>query len=457
MSAQGLQDCQGKLRARENNGPDRTEFAMGIYTLRSERNSVRILVMSGIYPPYFIGGGEISCQRQAEELEKRGHQVFVLTSCWGIGQPAVMGNVYRRLRYDPNSLTPPHANVRWDPLRLRRRLDQISRALALSKNYEIARSVVAAVQPDVAYVWQMECTSVSPMLATQDLGIPNVIRTPDYMLAQMKVEIFQERNPLKRWYREKIVILGDMHRLDTRYIIATSQATMQCYVAAGFSMQHMQVIPQGVRSELLITAEQLSNSVGQCGGETRLLFAGRLVREKGPDVAIQALSNLVQDPITCQARLDIIGPSSEEYAAELKALVQSLHLESRVSFFGQLGRTELFARYDQYHALLFTSRWLEPFGMTVLEAMARGVPVIATNLGGPAEIIADGVNGLLVPPGDPVALANAIKRLVQEPGLARKIRCAALETVRAKYTNERIVDQVERYLEQVVDGSSKSS
>ena len=85
----------------------------------------------------------------------------------------------------------------------------------------------------------------------------------------------------------------------------------------------------------------------------------------------------------------------------------------------------------------------------MVEAMARGLPVIATNTGGPAEIISDGKNGLLVPPDNPMAMAQAVNSLLSNKELALEIRRNALTTMREKYLLERIVEQVEEYLQTV--------
>jgi glycosyltransferase involved in cell wall biosynthesis len=104
------------------------------------------------------------------------------------------------------------------------------------------------------------------------------------------------------------------------------------------------------------------------------------------------------------------------------------------------------ASYRQNHILLFPSIWVEPFGMAVIEAMAQGLCVIASDHGGPIEHITHGENGMLVPAEDPDAMAAAILRLAKNPDLAKRIRRAALRTVRNRYAFDTIADQIEEYL-----------
>jgi glycosyltransferase involved in cell wall biosynthesis len=88
----------------------------------------------------------------------------------------------------------------------------------------------------------------------------------------------------------------------------------------------------------------------------------------------------------------------------------------------------------------------EGFGLVLIEAMAAGVPVIATDVPGIRDVVRHEHDGLLVPPGQPERLANAITRVVTEPGLRRRLIDAGLETVRARYTWDKIIPQYRQVL-----------
>jgi glycosyltransferase involved in cell wall biosynthesis len=407
---------------------------------------MKILILTDLYPPYFQGGYEVNCYNNVQELLKRGHEIFILTSRWGIERPRVEGNIYRLLNYDRFLLGSQPRQQTYGPWRIRRRWNQLERALSLGKNYRIAQSLMKSLRPDAVFVWNTEHISVRPALAGQDQQIPIIFRVEDYGLARLRTELCYESNPVKRRYREAIAGLR-FCRFNPNHLLVTSNGLKQCYVQAGFSANNIQVIPEGVPSSLLVQESDLSFLPKDSqAAEIRLLFAGRLVKEKGPDVAIQALACLLGKYPMCHARLDIIGAGADSYLAELKTMVHALGLVSQVTFVGKMDHEQLLEHYERYHALLFTSRWAEPFGVTVLEAMARGLPVVATNRGGPAEVISDGENGLLVTSDDPKILAEEVKHLVQKPELAQKIRYTALRIVREKYVLERIVDQVESIL-----------
>jgi len=97
----------------------------------------------------------------------------------------------------------------------------------------------------------------------------------------------------------------------------------------------------------------------------------------------------------------------------------------------------------------------EGLGVVLLEVMASGVPVIGSNTGGIPDIIKDGVNGLLVQPGDPKALADAIIRIFEDRDLADRLREAGLETVKGRFSWDKISDQFIEVYREVLHESNK--
>lgn len=136
----------------------------------------------------------------------------------------------------------------------------------------------------------------------------------------------------------------------------------------------------------------------------RLVAVGRLVPEKGFDVLVDAVSLMVS--AGAQVELVVVGDGPEGPALAQRAGA----LGARVRWAGPLPRAELDAELDAAHALVVPSR-REGLGLVALEALARGRPVVAARVGGLPEVVADGADGILVPPGDPAALAEALGRL----------------------------------------------
>lgn len=163
------------------------------------------------------------------------------------------------------------------------------------------------------------------------------------------------------------------------------------------------------------------------GGPWRVVTVGRLHASKGHDVLIRAVDQLVRGGSDVMLRIIGAGPERQR----LGELVARLGLGERVWFAGSLGEDEIVEELGAADVFALASH-AEPLGVVYMEAMAMGLPTIGTSAGGVAEIITDGVDGLLIPPGDPAALAGAIGRLAQDPALCDQLGRAARETVERK-------------------------
>ncbi len=184
----------------------------------------------------------------------------------------------------------------------------------------------------------------------------------------------------------------------------------------------------------LPTREELRARLGANG---RLLaFAGRLARQKALGVALEAVAR--SDGVT----LLVAGDGPER--AALEKATQRLGLADRVRFLGPQPRERVLELFRAADASLLSSAW-ENFPHGVVESLAVGTPVISTNAGGVAEVLRDGVNGLVVPVGDVDALAAAIERYFAEPELRERLREAAAPSV-ADYAPERLLGRIEAEL-----------
>ncbi|MCK4233396.1 glycosyltransferase family 4 protein, partial [candidate division WOR-3 bacterium] len=161
----------------------------------------------------------------------------------------------------------------------------------------------------------------------------------------------------------------------------------------------------------------------------KLLFVGQLWEAKGADLAIRSLSRLEEHGIS--AILTIVGDGKKSYKRDLRKIAKENDIIDRVDFVGKVTREELKNFYRDNDILLFpTYSWYkEPFGIVILEAMNQGISVIASNSGGPKEIITDGENGLLFESGKVESLTKKIINLVKAPQLYKGIRKKAFDSI----------------------------
>lgn len=164
-------------------------------------------------------------------------------------------------------------------------------------------------------------------------------------------------------------------------------------------------------------------------------FIGRLVAWKGVDVFIEACGILGrQRP---ELRFTVVGGDpipGEPFARALSRRAMDLGLHGRICFTGATDSPD--AVLQKSAVLVHASVAPEPFGRTVIEGMAHGVPVVATALGGPTEIIENGETGLLVEPGNSQAIADAVLSLLDQPDQARKMSIAARDSVIRRFLPE---------------------
>jgi glycosyltransferase involved in cell wall biosynthesis len=166
------------------------------------------------------------------------------------------------------------------------------------------------------------------------------------------------------------------------------------------------------------------------------VFIGRLTEQKALTVALAAL---VRVP---GARLVIIGDGPER--VRLERFAQAEGVAGRVEFLGSLPRDDTLRYAAGARAALLSSAW-ENLPHSAVEALAMGTPVVATAVGGVAEVVHDGENGLLVPPGDPAALAGAMKRVLEDDKLRDRLAAAARPSI-ASIGREAIYGRLETLL-----------
>jgi glycosyltransferase involved in cell wall biosynthesis len=172
---------------------------------------------------------------------------------------------------------------------------------------------------------------------------------------------------------------------------------------------------------------------------------------KGQEVLVEALALLAAD--SRRPRCVIIGapsPGNESHLVALRQLIEARGLSAQVALIGEIPDTRW--AYPALDVLVLPSAQPEPFGGVVMEAMAMGVPVIATAVGGSVEQVAEGQTGLLVPPADPAALAAAIARLMDDPSLRRRMADAGPARIREHFDLGQMVSRLVAVYERVLGG-----
>lgn len=224
-------------------------------------------------------------------------------------------------------------------------------------------------------------------------------------------------------------------------VLAVSEFEKNLILSAGMRPKRIEVLFNGVNS-LDFKKERKNVFENFDIGERKIiLFVGRLGFNKDLPTLLRALKSVKESV------LFLIGPDAGE-RANLDLLVKELNLEERVFILGALDREEVISAYQ--HSDIFCLPSInEAFGLVILESMASGLPVIASDLSATKEIIEDGKNGLLFKVGDFSDLADKVNILLGDSKLRKRFSEEGKKTVEEKYEWEKIVGSLEKLYQEI--------
>ncbi|MCD4684468.1 MAG: glycosyltransferase [Anaerolineae bacterium] len=255
-----------------------------------------------------------------------------------------------------------------------------------------------------------------------------------HTLGRMKNRIAQE--PGQGEADIRIFTETDIMSWADRLIAATPAERAQLLWLYRADRRKIEIVPPGVdlaRFQPMSSAEA-RGKIGIPQEDRLLLFVGRIEPLKGVDNILRAMALLREDDpaLLANVRAVVIGgdvqtPAPDGEMSRLMTLTDELDVGDRVCFLGARDQDVLPYYYCAAEALIMPSDY-ESFGMVALEAMACGTPVIASEVGGLAFLVQDGVNGFHVPTREPAALAERIRMILDDPARHAEIRQAARDT-----------------------------
>jgi glycosyltransferase involved in cell wall biosynthesis len=184
-------------------------------------------------------------------------------------------------------------------------------------------------------------------------------------------------------------------------------------------------------------------------GTVRLLYFGSLLPQKGVRTAVEALGHLHRQGEGDGVTLTLLGGGHPDYEAELRTIAAEQRVEDCVTFAGRINRSQIPEWLPNYDVFLFTSTWPEPFGRTIVEAMAAGLVVIGATVGGSREIFEHYAPDLLFQPGDAKTLAVYIGRIRHDRQRQRELVECGRRVVCNHFTLERMAMELEEWFTQI--------
>jgi glycosyltransferase involved in cell wall biosynthesis len=339
-----------------------------------------------------IGGVEIYCHRLKNLLEREGHKVRFFG-----GQGGIEGNKLRRF---------------------------ISTIFSI-RYYLRIKAEIEDFKPDIIHAHSFS-GNISPsfLFAAPKNNIPVVVTPPAF--GQYTFPQITFRKPyrviswLKAWFHQKL-----RKRYVDFFICPSNIFAEHLKNKVSINSNKVKVVPHFIEWESFTETKNPNNK--------NILYIGRLSEEKGIEYLIHAIPKISREHP--EIELHIIGEGNIKQ--NLNDLTNKLEIEDKVLFHGYLPHDNLAIMYRKSSVFVLPSVCMENAPLTILEAMSQGTPVITTNIGGQAELVKNGVNGLLVKPGDPEDLAEKICNILNDKELAREMGENGIKIVEENYTPEK--------------------
>jgi glycosyltransferase involved in cell wall biosynthesis len=275
-----------------------------------------------------------------------------------------------------------------------------------------------------AHFWM---SGLAALAAGRQTGVPVVLTYHALGTVKRRHQGARDTSPARRVGCER-----ELGRAVDR-VVAQCQDEVRELIRMGVPRARIVVVPSGVNH---LTFSPIGPAAPRDPDRPRILTVGRLVERKGFQDVIRALRTVPR--ATCVV---VGGPpagllADDPHALRLEALARACGVAHRVELVGAIRRAEMASWYRSADVLV-AAPWYEPFGLTPLEAMACGVPVIGTAVGGLIDTVVDGVTGDLVPAGDPAALGTALRQLLRDRRRRSAYATAALDRAGRYYSWKR--------------------
>ena len=401
---------------------------------------MKILLINTFH--YRRSGAETAYFDMAKTLEAHGHEVAFFAMQDKKNEPTKWDKYFvDNVDYNAEKIS------LWQKMRMAGRL------IFNFQSYRNLEKLIAEFQPDVAHLHNIyHQLSPSVIYALKKHKVPMVLTLHDYKLVSINYNLFLHGKIWEkkaRWacVQDKCVkdsylksALGALEKLfhdvlrsyaNIDVFISPSRFLMNKFKDFGFSGK-LEYIPNPLDASFYKN-ENLPDSTGS------LLYYGRLSTEKGIDTAIRAVAYLPQE------KLQIVGEGPEKN--NLMALTKEFQLEDRVEFLGFKSGTELTDILQKSKAIIFPSVWYENMPYSIVEPLAMGKIIIASNIGGIPDLITDGETGLLFEAGNANDLAQKIKSLEERDSEQMKIKARKKA---AQFSSEKYYEKIMQTYENIV-------
>ncbi|MBA7537984.1 Alpha-monoglucosyldiacylglycerol synthase [subsurface metagenome] len=374
---------------------------------------MRIAFFTNCYKP-LVNGVVTSISSLKEAYERKGHEVYVFA-------PRVEDYIDQEknvFRYRSVNIT-----------------NKVKYPLPIPLSFKV-KKVINEFNPDIVHIHHPFLLSSAAIMYGKKLGIPKILTIHTqyeqyaYYIYPIPERVTQEAI--------KMIISNLAYKTDC---ITTPSASMRKIIENYGIKNRIEVIPNAIhlisfKEDNELKRTEIKRKYNLKEDDKIILFVGRVASEKSVDKIIKALA-IIKKRNNGKEKLLIVGngPAIDE----LKELARTLKVEEDVIFTGTVSYEEIQHYYKMAYVFTIAST-TETFGIVTIEALASGVPVVAVKAPGAADILTDGLDGLLVD-DDVEKIANALEKIIKEPELREKLSLGALKTSE-KYSINKISEKM---------------
>ncbi|UCC94935.1 MAG: glycosyltransferase family 4 protein [Candidatus Omnitrophota bacterium] len=232
------------------------------------------------------------------------------------------------------------------------------------------------------------------------------------------------------------------------HIIAVCEWVKEVLSRNGVSEKKISVVRQGLSNEGIPNDEKEASVYDVDGQSLHIIYLGRVNPIKGIDVILRAIKASPKVPIELHIYGVVQSRQEQRYLQKLKRIAAS---DPRILFKNSVSNEEIMPLLKRYHALAVPSQWLETGPLVVLEAFSARIPVIGSNRGGIAELVKDGVNGILVKAGDVKAWSKILKKCCNDKKILGQLRLGIYKP----HTMNYVASEIKRLYIRIINGQSR--
>ena len=363
---------------------------------------MHIAVVNNLYPPIMAGGAELIVSFLCEDLAARGHRVTVISCCGPDQEPMP---IEHRNGVEVIRFFPP--NVYWsfdraEQPRYSKALWHLLDAWNTAAGRRV-RSILLEARPDLLHTHLLDGFSASTWRQAKRLGIPVIHTAHDYHLLCPRAFLLTRDWKLCTNPTAGCRVYRNWHMATTRYVdffASPSQFLLDYHRARGLRASASGVVHNGIP----LPADAASVRDARVpASRTRFLLMCRLTPEKGVRTVLQAFASLGPD-----VPVELLVAGKGDLEPEVRAAAAA---DPRIAFHGFVAGAEKEALLAAADYMLLPSLWYENAPVTIIEAAAYGLGMVASRIGGIPEFVEDGSTGVLCEPGNVASLADAITGL----------------------------------------------